>query len=97
MKTSQLLLLLPICCNAFAPSKSFSLKKKISTQNLNAVPLEPLHDVATNILNADVSMEAPTYSKASYYTTLGLYAMSFPGVWSAIKRSTKAKTKRFVF
>merc|ERR1719223_1250992 len=43
---------------------------------------------------ADVSMEAPTYSKASYYTTLGLYAMSFPGVWSAIKRSTKAKTKR---
>eukprot|EP00555_Chaetoceros_dichaeta_P009182 CAMPEP_0198258628 /NCGR_PEP_ID=MMETSP1447-20131203/7993_1 /TAXON_ID=420782 /ORGANISM="Chaetoceros dichaeta, Strain CCMP1751" /LENGTH=349 /DNA_ID=CAMNT_0043945793 /DNA_START=187 /DNA_END=1236 /DNA_ORIENTATION=- len=38
-----------------------------------------------------------TYSKASYYTTLGLYALSFPGIWSQIKRSTKAKTKRKTF
>lgn len=37
---------------------------------------------------------APTYSKASYYTTLALYAASFPGLWSQIKRSTKAKVKR---
>lgn len=36
----------------------------------------------------------PTYSKASYYTTLALYAASFPGLWSQIKRSTKAKVKR---
>jgi len=35
-----------------------------------------------------------TYSKASYYTTLGVYIMSFPGLWSQVKRSTKAKTKR---
>lgn len=35
-----------------------------------------------------------TYSKASYYTTLGLYVMSFPGIWSQIKRSTSAKVKR---
>jgi len=34
------------------------------------------------------------YSKASYYTTLGLYVLSFPGIWSQIKRSTKAKMKR---
>jgi len=34
------------------------------------------------------------YSKASYYTTLGLYALSFPGIWSQIKRSTSAKVKR---
>ena len=34
------------------------------------------------------------YSKASYYTTLGLYVMSFPGIWSQIKRSTSAKVKR---
>jgi len=35
-----------------------------------------------------------SYSKASYYTVLGLYLMSFPGIWSQIKRSTKAKVKR---
>ena len=36
----------------------------------------------------------PTYSNASYYTTLALYALSFPGLWSQIKRSTTAKVKR---
>ena len=36
----------------------------------------------------------PSYSKASYYTVLGLYVMSFPGIWSQIKRSTSAKVKR---
>ena len=35
-----------------------------------------------------------TYSKASYYVILGLYLISFPGLWSTIKRSTKAKVKR---
>jgi len=39
----------------------------------------------------------PTYSKASYYTTLGLYVMSFPGLWSQVKRSTTAKLKRKTF
>ena len=38
-----------------------------------------------------------SYSKASYYTVLALYAMSFPGVWSQIKRSTSAKIKRKTF
>mmetsp|Transcript_5767 Transcript_5767/g.10423 ORF Transcript_5767/g.10423 Transcript_5767/m.10423 type:complete len:295 (+) Transcript_5767:36-920(+) len=36
----------------------------------------------------------PSYSKASYYTTLALYVATFPGLWSQIKRSTKAKVKR---
>lgn len=35
-----------------------------------------------------------TYSKASYNAILGLYLLSFPGLWSTIKRSTKAKVKR---
>jgi len=30
----------------------------------------------------------------SYYTTLALYALSFPGLWSTIKRSTDAKIKQ---
>lgn len=37
------------------------------------------------------------YSKASYYTILGLYLLSFPGLWSTIKRSTAAKMKRKTF
>merc|ERR1712238_22570 len=43
---------------------------------------------------SDVVPGASTYSKTSYYTTLGLYVLSFPGIWSQVKRSTKAKTKR---
>ena len=46
-----------------------------------------------SIATEDV-VEAVTYSKASYYTVLGLYLMSFPGLWSQIKRSTTAKMKR---
>lgn len=38
-----------------------------------------------------------SYSKASYYTILGLYVLSFPGVWSQVKRSTSAKIKRKTF
>lgn len=38
-----------------------------------------------------------TYSKASYYVILGLYTLSFPGLWSTIKRSTKAKVKRKIY
>jgi len=35
-----------------------------------------------------------SYSRASYYAVLALYAMSFPGVWSTVTRSTKAKIRR---
>lgn len=38
-----------------------------------------------------------TYSKSSYYVILGLYLTSFPGLWSTIKRSTKAKLKKKTF
>lgn len=60
-------------------------------------------DVATTDVSEPVAaaaaaaMEPATYSKASYYTTLGLYILSFPGIWSQIKRSTSAKVKRKTF
>jgi hypothetical protein len=38
-----------------------------------------------------------SYSRASYYTILGLYLVSFPGLWSTIKRSTSAKMKSKTF
>ena len=49
---------------------------------------------ASDIVEESSKSFAPTYSKASYYTTLALYVASFPGLWSQIKRSTKAKVKR---
>jgi len=44
--------------------------------------------------DSSVAESTSTFSKASYYTTLALYAASFPGLWSTIKRSTVAKVKR---
>ncbi|KAG9156061.1 hypothetical protein Leryth_025309 [Lithospermum erythrorhizon] len=35
--------------------------------------------------------EAASYSLASYYTSLGLFIISVPGLWSLIKRSVKSK------
>jgi len=59
------------------------------------------HAVST-LLASDTTVGPPeaggvSYSKASYYTILGLYLLSFPGLWSTIKRSTKAKVKRKTF
>ena len=56
-------------------------------------------DAVFPLVNTSPSIEAndsfaPSYSKASYYTTLALYVASFPGLWSQIKRSTTAKVKR---
>ena len=53
----------------------------------------------SSLLISDNTLAPPetdgiSYSKASYYTVLGLYLMSFPGLWSIIKRSTSAKVKR---
>jgi len=46
----------------------------------------------------DAVAEAPsTYSKYSYYTTLGLYALSFPGLISLVTRSVKSKDVRRTF
>lgn len=35
--------------------------------------------------------ETTGYSLASYYTSLGLFVISVPGLWSLIKRSVKSK------
>lgn len=36
------------------------------------------------------------YSLASYYTSLGLFVISVPGLWSLIKRSVKSKVYEFL-
>ena len=39
----------------------------------------------------------PEYSQASYYTSLGLYLLSVPGLYSLVKRSVKVKVKEETF
>ncbi|KAL1314508.1 hypothetical protein HN51_041307 [Arachis hypogaea] len=41
--------------------------------------------------------ESVGYSTASYYTSLGLFVISVPGLWSLIKRSVKSKIVKKTF
>lgn len=51
--------------------------------------LSPL--VSDNTQSLLLLSEATGYSLASYYTSLGLFVISVPGLWSLIKRSVKSK------
>lgn len=86
--------------NAFTISTPITQQKSVgsSITSRNMI-VDPNDFLASSNLVADVSAAASevgqaSYSKASYYTTLGLYVMSFPGLWSQVKRSTTAKMKR---
>jgi len=61
-----------------------------------AVSPLPAHAVAALAALAPLPAlaEDSGFSAASYYTTLGLYVVSFPGVYSLVKRSGKAKVVR---
>lgn len=89
----------------FNTAKATIQNTRTSTTARNMIDMEPtqftsiLDTLSSNMLLADIPVAPPegfepSYSKASYYTILGLYIMSFPGIWSQIKRSTKAKVKR---
>jgi len=94
---------------SFSPySVSTSRKPFLSgtgkTTSLRVLPVDAstFDSLASSFWTADATAVAadvvkPSYSKASYYTTLGVYIMSFPGLWSQIKRSTKAKVKSKTF
>ncbi|ONI20075.1 hypothetical protein PRUPE_3G313700 [Prunus persica] len=44
-----------------------------------------------------VAADSVGYSLASYYTSLGLFVLSVPGLWSLIKRSVKSKVVQKTF
>lgn len=93
---------------AFAPSSSIVSNPIQQHTNRNIVQkMTPLDfnvadavDTASTFWTSAADNYIPgtsgevTYSKSSYYAILGLYLLSFPGLWSTIKRSTKAKVKR---
>lgn len=55
----------------------------------SAVLVERLHHHSPSSLI--LLSESMGYSSASYYTSLGLFVISVPGLWSLIKRSVKSK------
>ncbi|CAA2996576.1 COFACTOR ASSEMBLY OF COMPLEX C SUBUNIT B CCB1, chloroplastic [Olea europaea subsp. europaea] len=72
---------------------SSSLDNEILSSTSSAV-LEHLHQNPQSIyLLADTA----GYSLASYYTSLGLFIISVPGLWSLIKRSVKSKIVQKTF
>jgi hypothetical protein len=78
-----------------APHRQLSLLPPLGAFDVSSL----ISDAASSALSGEDGGGAstsftPTYSNASYYTTLALYVASFPGLWSQIKRSTKAKVKR---
>lgn len=96
---------------AFSPPQSHrfvrpTTKTAKTTSSLNLMEYNhgAISDAITTMASttqwlADAPPEAGGvgYSQASYYTILGLYVLSFPGVWSQVKRSTSAKIKRKTF
>ncbi|XP_023766480.1 protein COFACTOR ASSEMBLY OF COMPLEX C SUBUNIT B CCB1, chloroplastic [Lactuca sativa] len=59
-----------------------------------------LHETATIAVQTPLFVLADAavgYSSASYYTSLGLFVISVPGLWSLIKRSVKSKVVQKTF
>jgi hypothetical protein len=81
--------------------QSIRVDSRHQKTRLGAVDGQSIFDLASSFI-ADTAApalpfqdsEITSYSKSSYYATLALYGLSFPGLWSTIKRSTKAKVKR---
>lgn len=51
------------------------------------------HQLISHVPSSSLFLLADStgYSLASYYTSLGLFVISVPGLWSLIKRSVKSK------
>ncbi|KAA0066087.1 protein COFACTOR ASSEMBLY OF COMPLEX C SUBUNIT B CCB1 [Cucumis melo var. makuwa] len=71
----------------FKPHRSVTVK-------VNAEPLIALQEHNNS---AFLLAESVGYSMASYYTSLGLFVISVPGLWSLIKRSVKSKVVKKTF
>ena len=77
-------------------STSSSSSSSSSNGGSSFVEVERRRDVGVPLVLYSVAplfalAEAAGYSQASYYTSLGLFLLSLPGVWSLVKRATKSK------
>jgi hypothetical protein len=79
--------------NMFSPTDITDLYTNLDTTNLDVTSsLTGIsHFLTSAVDDATAEGGEVTYSKYSYYTTLGLYLLSFPGLISLVTRSVKAK------
>ncbi|CAO2829834.1 unnamed protein product [Amaranthus hypochondriacus] len=82
------------------PRKASKLSVSASVQEIS-ISSEIASDLAHNLIQNPSSYvlmaESVGYSVASYYTSLGLFVISVPGLWSLIKRSVKSKVVKKTF
>ncbi|CAN8266375.1 unnamed protein product [Cochlearia groenlandica] len=83
------------------PRRKYVFTKK---NRVSSMAMEPLTAVSSwfeqnpssLLLMSEINSDGG-YSLASYYTSLGLFVISVPGLWSLIKRSVKSKIVRKTF
>ncbi|GMY12967.1 protein COFACTOR ASSEMBLY OF COMPLEX C SUBUNIT B CCB1, chloroplastic [Fagus crenata] len=85
------------------PTRSKSLLLRVSLQDpflssSSYALVEHLHHLYQHNSSSLILLaETAGYSLASYYTSLGLFVISVPGLWSLIKRSVKSKIVQKTF
>ncbi|KAK9925590.1 hypothetical protein M0R45_033910 [Rubus argutus] len=62
---------------------------------MSSSPAPLVHTPSTSLFL--LAADTAGYSSASYYTSLGLFVISVPGLWSLIKRSVKSKIVQKTF
>lgn len=79
------------------PKRKRSLVVRLSTSLGDALSSSPdfVDHLPQHTQSLYLLAESAGYSKASYYTSLGLFVISVPGLWSLIKRSVKSKVLYF--
>ncbi|KAL8459072.1 hypothetical protein ACS0TY_035675 [Phlomoides rotata] len=81
------------------PTRQISVVARLSTSLGEA--LLSTSDYAEHLPQHTQSLfllaDSAGYSQASYYTSLGLFIISVPGLWSLIKRSVKSKVVKKTF
>ncbi|XBI90259.1 hypothetical protein VPH35_027926 [Triticum aestivum] len=90
VSTSRVLLPFPLC--AARPADAF-FRRRAGASRRRGVGLNPATaslDSAAVLLDATVGA-GTGYSQARYYTSLGFFVLSVPGLWLLIKRSVKSK------
>ncbi|KAF8694222.1 hypothetical protein HU200_038354 [Digitaria exilis] len=99
----RLLLPLRAAPPATAPGCAVSARSRRragTRRRVRASPARASLDRAAVLLDAAAAVAAAGgtgYSQASYYTSLGLFVLSVPGLWSLIKRSVKSKIVQKTF
>ncbi|XP_044456061.1 uncharacterized protein LOC125536530 [Triticum urartu] len=90
VSTSRVLLPFPLC--AARPADA-CFRRRAGASRRRGVGLNPATaslDSAAVLLDATVGA-GTGYSQARYYTSLGFFVLSVPGLWLLIKRSVKSK------